>query len=147
MKALVKRRTAAKQRRVRASGRRTHLSRHLPPSESNIAQSADSRADGERDCEAGQLQLALPRARRRSDRVCGSNLGPQRFVAGKDFGDFVVWRRDGVPSYQLSLRGRRRGHEITEVVRGEDLLKSTARQILLYRALGSKLPPGSIAAW
>jgi len=29
------------------------------------------------------------------------NLGPQRYVAGRDFGDFVVWRRDGVPSYQL----------------------------------------------
>ena len=30
------------------------------------------------------------------------NLGPQRFVAGVDFGDFVVWRRDNVPSYQLA---------------------------------------------
>ncbi|HSH95554.1 MAG TPA: glutamate--tRNA ligase family protein, partial [Roseimicrobium sp.] len=31
------------------------------------------------------------------------NLGPQRFVAGKDFGDFVVWRHDGVPAYQLAV--------------------------------------------
>jgi glutamyl-tRNA synthetase len=69
------------------------------------------------------------------------NLGPQRFVAGIDFGDFVVWRRDGVPSYQLACVADDAAMKITEVVRGEDLLKSTARQILLYRALGLD-PPG-----
>ena len=68
------------------------------------------------------------------------NLGPQRFVAGVDFGDFVVWRRDGVPSYQLACVADDAAMKITEVVRGEDLLKSTARQILLYRALGIDPP-------
>jgi len=64
------------------------------------------------------------------------NIGPQRFVAGADFGDFLVWRRDDQPSYQLACVADDAAMHITEVVRGADLLKSTARQILLNRALG-----------
>ncbi len=62
-------------------------------------------------------------------------LGPQQFVAGKDFGDFVVWRHDDVPAYQLACVVDDAAMEITEVVRGADLLVSAARQLLLYRAL------------
>ncbi len=68
------------------------------------------------------------------------NLGPQRFVAGVDFGDFAVWRRDDVPAYQLAVVADDAAMQITEVVRGADLLLSTARQILLYRALGWREP-------
>jgi glutamyl/glutaminyl-tRNA synthetase len=66
------------------------------------------------------------------------NLGRQRFVAGNkfDFGDFLVWRRDDVPAYQLAVVVDDAAMRITEVVRGADLLKSTARQLLLMRALG-----------
>ena len=68
------------------------------------------------------------------------NSGPQSFVAGKDFGDFIVWRGDGVPAYQLACVADDAAMQITEVVRGADLLVSTARQILIYRALGWPVP-------
>ena len=68
------------------------------------------------------------------------HLGPQTFVAGRDFGDFIVWRRDDVPAYQLAVVVDDAAMGITEVVRGADLLKSTARQILLYRALELAIP-------
>ncbi|MEM6599011.1 MAG: glutamate--tRNA ligase family protein [Cyanobacteria bacterium P01_C01_bin.69] len=68
------------------------------------------------------------------------NYGPQSFIAGKDFGDFIVWRRDGYVSYELAVVADDHAMEITEVVRGEDLLLSTAKQILLYRALDWAIP-------
>lgn len=68
-------------------------------------------------------------------------LGPRTFVSGRDFGDFVVWRRDDAPAYELAVVVDDAAMQITEVVRGEDLLLSTARQLLLYRAL-ELTPPG-----
>lgn len=68
------------------------------------------------------------------------HLGPQRMIAGKDFGDFIVWRRDDVPAYHLAVVVDDAAMRISEVVRGADLLKSTARQLLLFRALGLAAP-------
>ena len=68
-----------------------------------------------------------------------AHFGPQRFQSGKDFGDFVVWRHDDLPSYQLATAVDDAEMKITEVVRGEDLLRSTSRQLLIYEAL--TLPP------
>lgn len=68
------------------------------------------------------------------------NFGTQQFTAGKDFGDFVVWRPDDVPAYQLACIADDSAMQITEVVRGADLLVSTARQLLLYRTLNLTAP-------
>jgi glutamyl-tRNA synthetase len=68
------------------------------------------------------------------------SLGRQRYIAGRDFGDFLVWRRDDVPAYQLAVVVDDAAMRITEVVRGADLLKSTARQLLLIRALEYAVP-------
>jgi glutamyl/glutaminyl-tRNA synthetase len=67
-------------------------------------------------------------------------FGRQEFVAGRDFFDFLLWRRDDIPAYQLAVVVDDAAMQITEVVRGEDLLKSTARQLLLIRALGYSVP-------
>lgn len=72
--------------------------------------------------------------------------GPRRFEAGRDFGDFLVWRRDGLPSYELAVVADDHAMGVTEVVRGADLLLSTARQLLLYRALGWTAPAWAHAA-
>jgi len=68
------------------------------------------------------------------------NLGEQSYIAGRDFGDFLIWRRDDVPAYQLAVVVDDAAMRITEVVRGADLLKSTARQLLLLRALALPVP-------
>ena len=67
-------------------------------------------------------------------------FGNQQFIAGRDFSDFLLWRRDDIPAYQLAVVVDDASMQISEVVRGADLLKSTARQHLLIRALGYSVP-------
>lgn len=55
-------------------------------------------------------------------------------------GDFLILRRNKLPAYQLAVVADDHQDSVTEVVRGRDLLSSTARQIALARALGT-LPP------
>ena len=68
------------------------------------------------------------------------NFGAQQAVAGRDFGDFLVWRKDDLPSYQLACAVDDVLMQITEVVRGADLITSTFRQLLIFRAL-EVMPP------
>ena len=67
-------------------------------------------------------------------------LGTHSEIAGRDFGDFLVWRKDDLPSYQLACTVDDAEMQITEVVRGADLLTSTCRQLLIYRVLGHREP-------
>ncbi len=70
------------------------------------------------------------------DAVVGTCAFP--LTAGGD--DFVIQRSDGVPAYQLAVVVDDAAMRIGQVVRGDDLLDSTPRQILLYEALGLKSP-------
>ncbi len=66
--------------------------------------------------------------------------GPQQCVAGRDFGDFLIWRKDGFPSYQLASCVDDSLMQVSEIVRGADLITSTFRQILLWRAMKAAEP-------
>lgn len=71
-----------------------------------------------------------------SDRIAGTLS--QDLV--RDVGDFVVFRTDGFTAYQLAVVVDDAVDEVTHVVRGEDLLWSTPRQIYLQRLLGLETP-------
>jgi glutamyl-tRNA synthetase len=66
--------------------------------------------------------------------------GQQSIDVGATVGDFVVARTPEQPAYQLAVVGDDLAQGVTEVVRGDDLIPSTARQILVHRALGATPP-------
>jgi glutamyl-tRNA synthetase len=70
------------------------------------------------------------------DRVAGF----QQLDLARAGGDFVVWKNAGGPAYQLAVVVDDAAQLVTEVVRGDDLIPSTPRQLLLYEALGLAAP-------
>lgn len=62
--------------------------------------------------------------------------GPQHFEPARDLGDFVIRKHDGTAAYQLAVVVDDHAAGVTQVIRGDDLVDSTPRQIMLYRALG-----------
>jgi glutamyl-tRNA synthetase len=66
--------------------------------------------------------------------------GPTRVNLQQAGGDFIVWKSDCTPAYQLAVVVDDAGQGITEVIRGDDLIPSTPRQLLLYQALGLQPP-------
>ena len=68
------------------------------------------------------------------DRFLDAVRGPQSATPSDFGGDFVVWKNDGSPSYQLACVADDHTMAITQVLRGDDLVASTFRQLQLYRA-------------
>ncbi len=58
----------------------------------------------------------------------------------KDLDDFVILRSNGTPIYNLAVVSDDIAMEVTVVMRGDDHISNTPKQILLYRALGAALP-------
>ena len=73
-------------------------------------------------------------------RFTDGHCGPQAVRLDEEFGDFLVRRSDGVFSYQFAVTVDDALMGITEVVRGRDLLSSSACQTFLYQALGFPAP-------
>jgi len=67
-------------------------------------------------------------------------LGPQRQEPARETGDFVIRRADGLWAYQLAVTVDDGEAGVTHVVRGQDILSSTGRQVLIQRALGLPMP-------
>ncbi len=63
--------------------------------------------------------------------------GPRRFDVARQLGDFVIAKGDGAAAYQLAVVIDDLDMAVTQVVRGDDLIDSTPRQMLLYAALGA----------
>ena len=102
-------------------------------------------------CQKLESAERLARARRREGalrmevppgEVCFDDIvaGRQCFQPDRETGAFVVRRKDGGAAYQLAVTVDDAAMRITHVLRGADLLSSTARQLLIYRALGLEPP-------
>jgi len=94
------------------------------------------RTEGDPEGEPFAIRFRVPEGETRwEDRV----HGPMRFDNG-EIEDFVILRRDGSPTYNFAVVSDDADEGITHVLRGDDHLSNTPKQILLYRALGEEVP-------
>ena len=98
--------------------------------------SAAERAEKERS-RRGALRLIVPEE---TWRFTDGHMGVYEENLARDCGDFLLRRSDGMFAYQLAVVVDDAAMGVTEVVRGSDLLSSTARQLYLYDLLGLKAP-------
>ncbi len=98
-----------------------------------------SREEGRRRAEAGEpfaVRFLVPDGATEWDDLVH---GPTRFDNGQ-IDDFVILRSDGTPTYNLAVVSDDAAMAITHVVRGDDHISNTPKQILLYEALGEGVP-------
>lgn len=98
-----------------------------------VAQAQEASADGR---VAWRFAVPPGRVVRWQDHIAGE----QAFEVARQLGDFVIWKKDDAPAYQLAVVVDDGLAAINQVVRGDDLLPSAARQILLHEALGQQPP-------
>lgn len=92
---------------------------------------------GFRDATAGH-RYAMPEG---EESVLDEIAGRRRFDPAAEAGDPILWTRDGRPGYQLAVVVDDLADHVTDVVRGDDLLPSAARQQRIGRSLGRPSSP------
>lgn len=96
-------------------------------------------AEAEQRAEAGEPHTLRVRVPTGSTEWDDAVHGPVRFPHS-DVEDFVILRSDGTPTYNLAVVSDDIEMRISDVIRGDDHLSNTPKQILLYRALGAEVP-------